>query len=396
MRVLLTLHQLEGLISLLPHNAVLFHLSDGIYMDLTNFPLDEPVSLASISLKAKVSQHLESTSSFDALMQLSNLDNCIQDALSTREQITQQINNILEEQKESRDALNSASQAEEHLVATNRAVSTCRKQLQAVQRRRSSLQASLATRRAAIKTGQQTQERAHKELSSSRSELLSREQALERLKTDLSGQVRRIGEELSNIYPVAPLSDGSLAFTIRDVQLPFAAALTEKDPTTVSAALGHAAHVTYLLSHYLSTPLPYPIALYGSSSTISDPISASMPSEAARTFPLYQKGAVGYRFEYGVFLLNTDIELLMSRQGARMMDIRYTLGNLKYILTVITEGKGEIPGRKKGQIKALNGSLKGSSRSSSIVSRSREKRSPLDRVFEASELRKALDDSRTQ
>jgi hypothetical protein len=72
-----------------------------------------------------------------------------------------------------------------------------------------------------------------------------------------------------------------------------------------------------------------------------------MPSLAARTFPLYQKGAVTYRFEYGVFLMNSDIELLMSRQGSRMVDLRHTLPNLKYLLTVLTTGKGELPVRKR-------------------------------------------------
>lgn len=49
-----------------------------------------------------------------------------------------------------------------------------------------------------------------------------------------------------------------------------------------------------------------------------------------------------------------------------MVDLRHTLGNLKYLLTVITEGKGEIPGRKRGLMRALNGSLRSGSRDSSL------------------------------
>ena len=41
-----------------------------------------------------------------------------------------------------------------------------------------------------------------------------------------------------------------------------------------------------------------------------------------------------------------------------MVDQRHTLPNLKYLLTVLTEGKGELPVRKKGGAKVLeNGSI---------------------------------------
>lgn len=40
-----------------------------------------------------------------------------------------------------------------------------------------------------------------------------------------------------------------------------------------------------------------------------------------------------------------------------MVDQRHTLPNLKYLLTVLTAGKGELPVRKKGGAKVLeNGS----------------------------------------
>lgn len=36
-----------------------------------------------------------------------------------------------------------------------------------------------------------------------------------------------------------------------------------------------------------------------------------------------------------------------------MVDQRHTLPNLKYLLTVLTAGKGELPVRKKGGVKVL-------------------------------------------
>ena len=46
----------------------------------------------------------------------------------------------------------------------------------------------------------------------------------------------------------------------------------------------------------------------------------------------------------------------MSRQGSRIVDQRQTLPNLKYLLTVLTAGKGELPVRKKGGAKGLENS----------------------------------------
>jgi hypothetical protein len=65
------------------------------------------------------------------------------------------------------------------------------------------------------------------------------------------------------------------------------------------------------------------------------------------------KNVVRYRFEYGVFLLNKNIEILSNSLGLRPVDIRHTLPNLKYLLYVATAGKGELPARKAGGIKGL-------------------------------------------
>ena len=348
----------------LPQNCILFHLVDGIYTSFTDLPPEEPV--ITVSTSAKTGQTLEPTSSFDALMRLSNLDDCIQDALATREKLSMQISQLLEDQKQSRDAVTQASQADEHLAATDRALSTCRQQVRAAQRRRSEMQASLKVRREAIASGQSAQQKADAHLASSPAALAEAAAKLKTVKTSLSGQIRRICEDLLTIYPIESIDPKSLSYSIRGLHLPNANTTSphpDTDPDTIAAALGLVAHIIELLSLYLSTPIPYPPSPCGSASTILDPISTTMPSQAARTFPLYQKGAVTYRFEYGVFLLNSDIELLMSRQGAKMVDLRHTLPNLKYVLTVLTAGKGELPVRKRGGVRGLeNGKVVGQER----------------------------------
>ena len=292
----------------------------------------------------------QSTSTFDALMRLSNLDNCIQDALATRGKLTLQISGLLEEQKQSLDTINAASQAEERLASTNRCIASTMKMIKSVRAKRSELQAGLETRRTAISSGSKSQLESEEDLASAQVDFDKRKALLQESKAALTGQTRRVCEDLLQIYPIENIEHKPLSFTIRGLHLPNAASLcaAEADPATTAAALGHVAHIVYILSFYLLTPVPYPPSPHGSTSTILDPISSNMPSAAARTFPLYQKGAVTYRFEYGVFLLNSDIELLMSRQGSRMVDLRHTLANLKYLLMVLSTGKGELPVGKKG------------------------------------------------
>ena len=342
---------LENFLHPLPQNCILLHLADGIYTSFTDLPLEEPVLAIS-----QLSKNSQSTSSFDALMRLSNLDDCIQDALATQEQLRAQISNLLEEQRKPRDAINESSQAAQSLASTKRSLAQSRKAHQAVQNRCFELQASLERRRKTISSGNLTQRKAQTQLTSAHSDLNARNASIQSMKTSLTGQTRRICEDLLAIYPIEPLEQKPLSFTIRNLHLPNAATASESDADSTAAALGYIAHLANLLSFYLLTPIPYPPSPHGSTSTIQDPISTNLPSAAARVFPLYQKGAVTYRYEYGVFLLNSDIELLMGRQGSRMVDLRHTLPNLKYLLTVLTTGKGELPVRKRPQARRWDSS----------------------------------------
>ncbi|KAG5654280.1 hypothetical protein H0H81_005129 [Sphagnurus paluster] len=154
---------------------------------------------------------------------------------------------------------------------------------------------------------------------------------------------------LSSIYPIELLSPPDLLYTILDVPLPIP--LTPSDPAppltlpshkdvheeSVATSLGYAAQVTQLLAAYLGKPLVYPVTCIGSRSLIKDNISAMV---GPRMFPLYSKGVDTYRFEYGVFLLNKNIELLMADRDLRALDMRHTLPNLKNLLLILTDGEG--------------------------------------------------------
>ena len=183
-------------------------------------------------------------------------------------------------------------------------------------------------------------------------------------KKAIHAQRRRICEDLQTIYPITAIPKQTLAFKIRDLHLPNSEDLDAEPPDILAAALSHIAHTLLLLSHYLSQPLLYPVTVRGSTSTISDHISllkttASTTQKysdenALRTYPLYSKGVPRFRFEYAVFLLNKNIQLLLeSCYNIRVLDIRQTLPNLKYLLYVATAGEGELPARKAGGVRGL-------------------------------------------
>lgn len=180
----------------------------------------------------------------------------------------------------------------------------------------------------------------------------------------IQNQRRRITEDLQTCYPIHPVSGKTLSFTIRGLHLPNSDALDAETPDTVAAALGHVAHVMLMLSFYLRQPLPYPVSPRSSNSSIEDPVSllktsASVTQSYAderslRTYPLFSKGVPRFRYEYGVFLLNKDVQILLeSAYSVRVLDIRQTLPNLKYLLYVATAGEGELPARKAGGVRGL-------------------------------------------
>jgi hypothetical protein len=338
---------LESFHQPLPANSILFHFPDGVYSNLTDLPpVETPLQAA--GQKATADGSALSSSSYDALMRLANLDECVQDALATREKLESQISYILQQNERSLNIASDAAAAQEKLALTKNYVTMERKRVRAAVKQKEELIASIKTRKEAMVQGRASQEKIRSHLPEAQERLVSSEHLLHQNAEEMKGQIRRIAEDLLAIYPIEPIPDKPLAFTIAGLALPNSS-FEDIDREGVAAALGHTAHLVYLLSFYLSAALPYPINANGSTSFIQDPISASLP---ARTYPLYPV-SVQYRFEYAVFLLNKDIEYILSKQGLRVLDIRHTLPNLKYLLYVLTAGTSEIPARKAGGVRAL-------------------------------------------
>ncbi|KAF2759183.1 hypothetical protein EJ05DRAFT_475405 [Pseudovirgaria hyperparasitica] len=332
-----------------PPNCILFHLTDGVYTSFLD--ISTP-----FKLRSQAKDSLErvavgaATSPYDALMQLSTLDDCIQDAINTRERLASEIEDILQQNKGSETLIRQVPEVELRVKTIEQAVSAQKKRVEAAKRQRKALQESIESRRTAIATGREAQETAQAQIDEAQDVIKNARLQLTKIHEESNGQRRRICEDLMRIYPIEPIKDQPLAFTIRGLALPNSDFDNDHKEQGIAAALGHVAKVVYQLALYMSVPLPYPIKARESTSCVEDPISQT---SGPRTYPLFLKGSVRYRFEYGVFLLNKDIEILSNRLGLRLLDIRQTLPNLKYLLYVATAGQGELPARKTGGVRGL-------------------------------------------
>lgn len=334
---------------LFPPNALLFHLQDGLYsLDFPSVPT-EPKQGPAVA-----------TSSYSALMKLATLEGSIQDAMQTRQRIVSQIDRLLEQ-----SPADTTDCARQEATLASKYVARQQRANRLALERRNELQLSLDRRRKAMEEGRRWQAQAEEDVADNRPKLEAAKKLLRETEYRIRGQRRRICSDLSNIFPIVPMLEAPpLSFRICNLPLPNSAydgstarAINED---ALSAALGLATLLTHHLQFYLSRPLPYPLHPHGSRSFARDEISLLPDGVAPRTrreFPLYLPrggSAVGHwRFEYGWFLLNKDIEALCASQGLRLVDIRHSLPNLKYLLYVCSAGSDELPQRKKGGVRGL-------------------------------------------
>ncbi|RMX82597.1 hypothetical protein D0869_05940 [Hortaea werneckii] len=348
----------------LPANAVIFHLSDGIYTAFPSISDYAPPPVA--PLARTTTNRVLHTASFDALLRLSKLDESIQDALATRNRIAADLETLLETNKSAFIERDQVAEAEDRLKTIEYAKKTVEKQIEKARKQKAERRELLSRRREFMQQDLQRRKAQSEEMANGKPELPNFRSEHEVRQTAIANQRRRICEDLHTIYPIKPIPGKSLAFTIRGLHLPNSEDLDATPPDKLAAALGHVAHAVHLLSIYLVQPLPYPLNPNSSTSTIEDPISLLKTSSSAnqtstkddrialRTYPLHTKSVPRFRFEYAVFLLNKDLQILLENAFAvRVLDIRHTLPNLLYLFYVATAGEGELPARKAGGVRGL-------------------------------------------
>jgi hypothetical protein len=337
----------------LPQNCLLFHMTDGIYTSFPDMPIDEMLRSNNLAPPKENPEGPLNTSSYDAILRLNTLDDCIQDALATRDRLASEIEGILRDNREGIDAVEQVPEAEDRLKTVEAAVVAERRRVEATRRRVEEKRSNTQRRRELMQKGRESQAEREKEVETERATHAALRESDIQSQDDVAGQRRRLCEDLQNVYPIEPVKGKALLFTVRGLLLPNSEFEDAKEDVT-SAALGYVAEMVSILSLYHDLLLPYPIRVSGSTSTIDDPLAMSTTSQPTpRTYPLFLKGVVRYRFEYAVFLLNKNIEVLSNHIGIKPLDIRQTLPNLKYLLFVATAGKGELPARKAGGIKGL-------------------------------------------
>lgn len=298
------------------------------------------------------------TSSYNALMKLANLESSIDDAIHTQRQIMAQINRLLDE-----SAADASQSAREEATLADKYVTSQQRLNRAAERRRDELRESLRSRQVAMEEGRRSQVKAQEDIANNQQQLEASKELIKETEGQIRGQRRRICSELSDIFPITPVPNAPpLSFQICNIPLPNSlydsATARSMNEDVLSAALGIATLLTRHLQFYLSHPLPYAIFPYGSRSFARDEISQLQDkSTPRREFPLYlpRGGSTAgqWRFEYAWFLLNKDIEALCASQGLKVVDIRHSLPNLKYLLYVCSAGSDEVPERKKGGVRGL-------------------------------------------
>ncbi|KAH8148457.1 uncharacterized protein LAJ45_07559 [Morchella importuna] len=332
-------------------NCIIFTLTDGIYTVVNDLPMPLPKELrtgghnvsTSISSLSFSNENTIPSTSYDTVMKLNNLEECVNDAQMTTSKVSSQISSLLSREATPLSLLRLTAAATSRRDAVKKALATEKKRLENVTARRDNLLKSISSRRSAMALGKESQSTSEKFLEEATTQLERSRLDLAETKGGIEAQRRRIVNDLQQIYPIEPTPEHSLGFTIRGLYLPNSGH-DDHDDEVISAALGYTARMVYQLGYYLGTYLRYPVQPVESSSFIMDPISVI---SGARTFPLWMKGSLHFRFEYGIFLLNKDIEQLMSRQGLSVMDLRNTLPNLKYLLLYMTSGNAPILERER-------------------------------------------------
>ncbi|KAK6357057.1 hypothetical protein TWF718_001385 [Orbilia javanica] len=315
-----------------PENCVVIVLSDGCYTIPSELdPKLVKKYVAPRPTKRLLAEAAESCS-FDAILKLKNLEECIYDAMETQAHVEQQMSSIASSNAESLSHARALDEENLELKDARKIISRERKRLDALRKHRDTLKQSISGRKAAIDAGIENRAVAKLHLQNAKQQLYQRTVEAGNTVAAMATRRKVILDYLTKIYPIEHIPEQPLNFTICNLHLPNEPPEGHNEDV-IAAALGYVAHLVYMLSFYLSVYLRYPIIPKGSSSMVHDPISVI---QGSRYFPLWAKGVPYFRFEYAMFLLNKNIEQLMESQKCIVLDIRQTLPNLKYLLYVTT------------------------------------------------------------
>ncbi|KAJ6261882.1 hypothetical protein Dda_2681 [Drechslerella dactyloides] len=323
-----------------PDNCVIFGLSDGCY---TIFSELHPKLLKKFGAPRSTNRSLvftevAETCSFDAILKMRNLEDCIYDARETQALLEEQMDATASTKAEYLSHVRALDEENLELKDARKIIARERKRLETLRKHRDALKQSISGRKAAIDAGAENRAVAKKHLHNAKALLGQSVVEANTTTAGIASRRRAILDDLAKIYPIEHIPEQPLNFTICNLHLPNEPPEGHNEDV-IAAALGYVAHLVYILSFYLSVYLRYPVIPKGSSSMVHDPISII---QGSRFFPLWAKGVPYFRFEYAMFLLNKNIEQLMESQKCIVLDLRQTLPNLKYLLYVTTASRTQM------------------------------------------------------
>jgi UV radiation resistance-associated gene protein len=313
-----------------PTNSFILNLSDGWYVSpdvhVTAYSLTNSLTVSRDETAAFVT-----SCSFDTIMKLNNLEECIIDAEVTKTAISRNIQSRLDQKNNLTVLTNQRSQIQNRKRQIFEQISAEKRRMKQLFSQKQEVQFQLQSRKKIIGEGKHNQDVVRQDIERSKGTIGSQLDDTSRFETSIAAEQARVANSLINLFPIELIDQKKYIFSI--CELPLQPAINDQNEEEVGAVFGYISQLVYYLSNYLNIPLRYPLQPFGSQSFIIDPIS---DIQGSRTFPLWTKGSLYYRFEYGLYLLHKDIEQLINSQALPVVDWKQTLGNLKNLLLVIS------------------------------------------------------------
>ncbi|KAF9361371.1 hypothetical protein BGX26_003883 [Mortierella sp. AD094] len=324
--------ELQDLPTSLPNNTILFRFPNGFYtapdeedtMEHPHTPLLEPTSTI-------MGFGVAPSYTYESVMRLNNLHECIADTKKSRDEIKHNIELALNKENAPLIMQKRRGECTERLWHLQRQVGHELNVLEEAQGRAAALRKEHTERRKAMTESRERGQTQEMYLEQNMANLAKNKESLFHTLKEFSTKRTELIATLFTIFPITESEIDPNLLKICSVPLPNSV-YTGLDEDSIAIALGFTCHLVTMLAHYLSVPLRYPLTPMGSRALVLDPVSLLI---GPKEFPLYGKGQERNRFEYGVFLLNKNIEQLMNSQGLQFMDLRQTLPNLRYLMETL-------------------------------------------------------------
>ncbi|KAF9980722.1 hypothetical protein BGZ65_004756, partial [Modicella reniformis] len=306
--------ELRRLPTTLPNNTILFGFENGYYTapdddDMADHPHTQPEPISVVSsigagAVAVAGGGVNPSYTYDSVMRLNNLHECIADTKESRDEIKNNIETVLSKENAPMIMRKRQGECTERLWHLQRKVGHELNVLETNQKKAAALQRELDRRRQALAESQERGQTQAMYLEENMMKLSKNKESLYNVLQEYSGKRTELIATLFTIFPI-----------------------TEAGNVHRSGI-----RLVVMLAHYLSVPLRYPLTPMGSRAFVLDPVSRLI---GPKEFPLFGRGQDSQRFEYGVFLLNKNVEQLLNSQGLQFMDLRQTLPNLRYLMETL-------------------------------------------------------------